>query len=86
MLKIKDNIDLKELENFGYHELEKVYVKVIASYKGSGNAIIVKVSKTNRNITARSTRSYGYITNETTTIKYIVDLCDNNLIENQRKK
>lgn len=49
MLRIKDNVDLKELEKFGFKEFKQVYFYTIAS--NYGNVVELKVWKEDRTIT-----------------------------------
>lgn len=48
MLRIKDSVDLKELEKFGFKEFKKIYSYSIAS--NYGNAVELSVWKEDRTI------------------------------------
>lgn len=48
MLKIKNNVDLKELENFGFKDTGDIFIKYIDNYDYEYNTI--HVMKSNRTI------------------------------------
>ncbi len=87
MLKIKDNVDLKELEKYGYKENQNKYEKLVSSDNNSKVWTwyeTIEIDKKDRIITTRLYNDcadqdwYGYIENVD---RYLQDLEKADLVE-----
>lgn len=79
MLKIKDNVDLKELEKFGFKNLENCYYKDVDPDDGDW---LLRIDKKTREI-----KCWNFINGKTKNAEpYIKDLIKANLVEKVGEK
>ena len=91
MLKIKDNVDLKELEKFGYNFLEfdhiankpyeySLYVKDYNKTIADNNSVVVLIKERNVQVCKQANGYYG-ILDDGLSRMYIQDLIQAGLVE-----
>ena len=92
MLKIKDNVDLKELEKFGFKYVEwnydheygffpKLYVKDMWKDNKWTHKVNIIIDTKDRFIDIRNGKDFGLLTSKQVENKYLSDLIKSGLIE-----
>lgn len=92
MLKIKDDVDLKELEKFGFVERENVYIKGVMTDRGSGfwtyyeSIVINKKERLIYSILYNDQMNMEWESYNIRKDHYIQDLVEANLVEKVKEK
>ena len=92
MLKIKDNVDLKELEKFGYHSItfdfnrnepinHPIYEKLVKQINKKINVMYLVIKIENRIIKLEEQHQWYVVTLKRVSKKYIQDLIQAELVE-----